>query len=271
MLPVPTGEDRPLTVPLLVSPPLASGWLALFALLALVLRVVTLEPRPPILSSALGDAFLVLGVFAALLAFVGAAWSRLDRRWLTVTLTGFVVIGRWRRWAVSDEQVLALAEDWRLDREKRWRLRLVLETSVPGARRLVLVHRAALGQPHPLAPLAERLTQRLAGRARAEMPRGGRLAGDGWELSAAGLSVRRLGRTWELKDLARASCHGEQVCVWEQGQVRPSVRVPLRSRNARALALVLRELAREDPARPVSHPLGRLLLERRSTDVVTGL
>src|SRR5262249_43696675 len=65
-----------------------------------------------------------------------------------------------------------------------------------------------------------------------------------------------------LSELARATFHGGSLCVWAHGEVRPCLTIPANARNVQALARVLQERAREDPARPVPHPLGRLLFQR---------
>jgi hypothetical protein len=207
----------------------------------------------------------VVGVFltALMVVVVPPALSLARRRWLTVTMRGVVVSGWRTRVAIADEQVTGMSQRCKQDEKERWHVRLVLETEVPGARHLNLEYHGRRRQANPLAPLLERLTQRLVRHARQAVAAGAVLRGDGWELTAEELCVHALGLTVPLSSLARASFHHKHLCIWAHGEVRPVLALPDHQRNVQALAHVLQDHAREDHARPVPHPLGRLLFEWR--------
>src|SRR5262249_23187259 len=88
--------------------------------------------------------------------------------------------------------------------------------------------------------------------------------GEGWELTLEALHFPKLDRTIPLGDLARVSFHVGALCLWTQGEVEPSIAVPGTDPQAQALARVLQDHVREDPARPVPHPLGQALFNYAS-------
>jgi hypothetical protein len=233
--------DRPLSAPLPLGDHPFKAWL-LFPAGALALCGLAL----------FGISAAVIAL-AALPVLIASLAHRLRRRLLTVTVQGFELTGWRTRLAVADEQVTGMSQSCNQDEAGRWRVRLELETEVPGARRLSLNYIGRPGRPNPLAPLLERLTRKLARDAQEE------LAGDGWELAEGELRVPELGLTIRLGEVARVSFHAGSLCVWTHGEVTPALVISARARNVQALARLLAQHAREDPSRPVTHPLGRSL------------
>src|SRR5436190_2302529 len=166
-----SSADQPLTVPLLVrgSPeqPALGGALILGILLALV-GVGGLF-KDDDLTPAL--VFFCLAAAILLPALGVVAWLATRRRWVQVTMTGFVLTENDHRAAFLDEQVLAVSTRARVTAtgvtHRRVRLELAGDPEVLDCR-----YSVPADQQDPLAPFIERVVRGQAIRLRDNLPAG---------------------------------------------------------------------------------------------------
>src|ERR1044071_8850016 len=105
-------QDRPLTAPLPLGGSVHRPALLFLALVALLWGTDALiDPMPGPLARWASRRNVAILAFALALALLGGwALALLCRRWLTVTLRGFVVGGWGSQPAVADEQVTAMSQ-----------------------------------------------------------------------------------------------------------------------------------------------------------------
>jgi hypothetical protein len=273
----PAASDRPLTKPLLVGSTIGNK-----ALILVVsgTSVVVLALLPWVLIDP-SDAAGFTPIFAAAVLFAlavgfGVMWELRRRRWVEVTLTGFVLSSRKKKTLLADEQVGAVSQQCNYEpRVIRYDVRLEIEHQ--GAiERIRFTHRYKHGQVNPLEAFLERVVRGLARRTRENLERGAALSGKGWRLDARGLHCSRAGKseTYALSDLPQAGQYGEYLCVWRGGEERPFLRIPMKSRNAYPLAWLLHDViaAREvQGPRVPGLPLQRLLYEVSNPDMRAGM
>src|SRR5207302_11129048 len=101
------------------------------------------------------------------------------------------------------------------------------------------------GQVDPLAALLDRVAQGLARRTAEGLDQGSSLRGKGWLLDRAGL--RRGKRVYPLDEISWVGFFDRRVCIWRGNDERPALRIPLLSRNAGVLGLVLWQQIQKRP------------------------
>jgi hypothetical protein len=223
------------------------------------------QPLPP----------LVAVTAAAVAGFFARLWAvHRGRTWLSLTRDGFLIEDRHGTAEFLDDDVEDLATEAvpRYDRGVQCgtvRTGTVTFRAEVGGGALPFRYEYPTDQPDPLGLLLDRLLTRLIARAEAAVAGGDALRGDGWELTAAGLTAvagRREVRV-PADEVAAAEVVDRHVCVWPRGEPHPAVRVPVGSANALVLLGVLdRRLDRAGPAAGDDEEdmdgLGRVLFER---------
>jgi hypothetical protein len=266
---LPTPPERPITVPMLVRGSFQNPFFVVVTFLTglfVVLALIGHFRYPP--DSIFAAVCWFLAGCCAFPSVVMAFWIVPRRRWLEVTLTGFVLTDRGRRRAYTDDQVEAISRRFKLDSSGAARHRVRLEVRREGlAERVDCAYSVGPGLADPLAPLWDRLVARLACRLREGLDGGAALGGDGWHVDASGLHGRA-GPVLPLGRVAKVGYFDRKLCLWKDDEERPFLRLPAGSRNVQALGAFLWELtrARPDRDRPQSgQPLGRVVLERKGS------
>ena len=214
-----------------------------------------------------GIIWWVVGGLFWLYALATAVW-RLPRRWIEVTLTGFVITQFRRTKAYADEAVVGLSRGYSHGASHR----VELEVRGPvGVERIVCTYADRSGEEDPLAGLWERFIHSIARWLRDGLDKGAHLEGKRWRLDANGLRHRR--RVVPLGQISRVGIFGQELCVWQGDDERPFARIPQASRNALPLGVFLRERVQQradlmEP--PPGLPLGRVLYEYRLPDAAVG-
>jgi hypothetical protein len=264
------GLDRPLTVPLLVRGAVDPRVMLPLAFVAFILVCIALNE--PHRRTSDGGSFWFWSALAAGVAVPAALltiWFLPRRRWIEVTLTGFVLTERRRRRAYADDEVVGLTRSFTVDSNKVVHHHVVVELR-PDGRKIDCLYAEQVGLGDPLAGLWVRLVGGVARRVGADLDSGATLAGEGWRLDAEGLHWRQ-GRL-PLSRITKVGYYNRKLCLWKDDDERAFLRLPAGSRNAQPLGSLLWEL-RPDPAaaRLPGKPLGRVLLELRSLDWVAGV
>ncbi len=210
------------------------------------------------------------GVGLVLLALAARGYLKARRLDLEVGEAGFALIGRDGRSEVRDDRVTDLGLDPRLAAVgsvflQRGRASIGIEGR-DGPERIDLNWRYDDASGDPLAGLFARLLDRLRDRADRAIDAGGRLEGDGWDLSSAGLRVARGGDPLPFDRVGHAECLDGELRVWRRGEAGPVRRFPAGSRNVAVLGAILETRKPPGPA-PAIPGLGRILFERRPTVV----
>ena len=221
---------------------------------------------------------LFAAIFLALAAIVFAAalevylFSRArQRRYLQDTGKGFVYRDRHGEARYLDTDVHAFS----LRYTNRYSQGLIRSQTrhlclwVDGRTRpLHLVSKMQLFEDDPLAEVLRRIIASLENRAEQTLEKGGKVQGQGWELTAAELTVQR-GRVPEpvfVRDLSAAEfCEGK-LCLWRRGEDLPFIRIPAAARNVDLLKQLLdRRIQRpSEKDAALIGSLGRILFERRA-------
>jgi hypothetical protein len=198
-------------------------------------------------------------------------WKLTHRRWLEVTVPGFVLTGRGKRIAFRDEQVVGIGQYGNADHSGTDR---VIRLKIDRGKDIETIecrYRIPPAKIDPLAAFIDRVVHGLARRTRENLSRGAALSGKRWRVDHEGLHYMTRGKraVYPLECLSRASHHGGRLCVWKGEEERPFLRIRSASRNAYPLGILLHEAILANPA-PVNElpgkPLGRMLLDRRSPD-----
>jgi hypothetical protein len=279
MTPIPPGEplnpsdrvDRPLTMPLLVHGGVLTKMTCLVIALGLFGFVFSVIGT---LAIALGGTirevteFWVVAAATGLPAIFMHYWNAISRRWLEVTVTGFVLTRRGEKITVRDDQVIAVwqhgkVDDWALYRQIRLEIDCRGEVETIWCR-----YSSLLSQGDPLAALVDRVTSNLVRRTREGLARGAALSGKRWRFDRQGLHCLVAGRStiYPLEYLSAVGHYGKDLCVWKGEEERPFLCIPSRSRNAYPLGVLLREAIHSNPTRGMElpgKPLGRILLDHR--------
>jgi hypothetical protein len=272
----PAAIDRPLTAPLLVRGGFDNRILvALLFLAGLFLAMAAygrLQSRP--YDQAVIVVLLVLAALCGLPAAVLALWLLPRRRWLEVTLNGFILTRRGEKTALADEQIIALSQRHSTDSQGSTRCDIRLEVDQGGAVEPVhCTYRFPPGQVDPLAAFLDRVVRGLVKRTRENLHRGASLSGKGWRLDARGLHCREEDKPVDPAAVSRASHHAGHLCLWKGDEERPFLRIASASRNAYPLGFFLYEAiaSRGEQNKPLpGKPLGRILLDHPSPDLRLG-
>jgi hypothetical protein len=215
--------------------------------------------------------FTLAAIAAAPALFMGL-WLRRQREWLEVTSAGFVLSGRIGRRVFTDAQVVGLSQQSVIGPEGKLKRRLVVEIAADEPEHIDCRYAVPSGQSDPLAGFVTRLVNAVADRADRELHDGGKLRGEGWTLDATCLKRGR--ESHPLGRLSSVGFYDGHLCLWNDDDERPFLRLPDGSRNVQALCEVLSRRLRRRPdsgRTPQGLPLGRLLLERRSWGLWLGV
>jgi len=271
------SQGKPITKPLLVGGTFATAWVTLpsmFFLAALGLAGLgALRREWPLVAIALSVA-PVPGSFAIVAALVQLA----RRRWLEVTLDGFVLTKRdGSRQKYQEEQIVAIAQQSIPMSSGGFKRRVILELQ-QGERqeRLECFYALDPGTADPLYALLQRVQRTLMQRLQAGLPHGERLTGDGWYYDRQGLHIQRgpaLG-VYPVEQLTYLAWFDEQIKIYRQQEWQPFFTIAQGSRNAEVLGQLLWSQigARPTVNDPIaSHPLGRWMYTFKNRDTLIGL
>ncbi len=255
---------------ILVREPIPSLiWLFVFLVGLGVLIGILLVPTDAILG------YTVAGISALALVsqLVWIGKKKRDRLWITVTEDGFLIHDRQGTHEFDDSQIVALD----LSTHENYTggvLKSVSRTftvTVAGSDQpIVMRNTIPVDAPDPLAPFINRTVHDYRERAVEAMEHGVRLEGTGWSLGRDNFEIRRGADIESLRfdELAAFDIFDGRICVWKRGDEEPTVKIPLDSKNAFLLQLILPERIPESTDRQehvTGDSLGRILFERRST------
>jgi hypothetical protein len=268
----PASLDRPFTVPLLVRGSghrLGIGFLLMAGLLLLcALAAQVKRPGDPLV-----PVCLFFAVVCGFVGLVNLGWNLPRRRWLEVSRGGFVVSSRKRTTSYQDHDVVGISFRYAAGGVGRHHVTIVTDGEDDAPIRCTYV--IPLGMPDPLAAFWHRLQQAMIRRVTAGLGEGVSLTGAGWRFDASGLTYRRRGRAGvvPVENIQKAGFFDGHLCLWADDQELPFLRVPTASRNALLLAsLVQGRIGDSSKTPPLpGKPLGRIVLRRRSADVLVGL
>lgn len=276
--------DQPLTVPLLVRGSFGNPlFIALLSssflyLIRCVLAGVSPSPDRTVMAYSLG-----ISATCLILGMLLLTWLRGRRRWLAITIDGFVVTcpgGQRLVYTLDNVMGIRIRERTRMG----GRVNHLIYLELVGDRGQELLDCSYVVEPHqpdPLSGFWTRLIQRMADRLRVRLQRGARMEGDGWHLDRDGLHWS--GRVITLEQIARIEQSEAEVIVWSVVDGTEWLRLPSHSRNILPLAVFLRdsitpraeEAGRSAPAkqiRPVEESLrGRAEMNRSLNERHDGL
>jgi hypothetical protein len=242
----------------------------------IVLRVVALL----LILAGLGLALHSLGWLAVLGAIVLAVNEslayrlRAQRRWIEDTGDGFVVVDNLGERRIRDEQVDSITRHT-TNNYSEGLLKSVTRDATLWAEGsdapITMKNTINVGSTDPLGDLLDRVQEKLRLRAEEALERGGVVSGGFWSMVADQLAVHVGGvpRDVGVDELSAVDVFGDHICVWQRGQEEAFTKIPIGSRNAHLLWLLLqpRLSHREESAsaEPPSDGLGRVLFERSSS------
>ncbi|MFQ3649553.1 MAG: hypothetical protein SNJ75_04415 [Gemmataceae bacterium] len=274
-LPLPSGS-KPLTKPILVGGTLTSGWVVVPSCFLLAAGFMVLNgivrKEWPLVTIAL-SAMPVLGGITLLAALVQLA----RRRWLEVTLDGFVLTRRdGSRVVYNDQQIVALAQQTIPNRLGSVKRRVVLEVqNNERLQRIECFYVLKDGEVDSLNPLVDRNMRALIQRTQAALAQGAGLGGDGWYYDHKGLHIQRgpvIG-VYPIEQLTYVAWFNDQIQIYRDQEFRPFFSIPQGSRNADVLAHLLWGQMQTRPGLndPIhTHPLGRWMYTFKNRDAFIG-
>jgi hypothetical protein len=220
---------QPGEVPLLVSGRFDAWWCWAAVGVAVISGVVALVARA--LGHPLRSGLFAVSGIAIVVAGVSFLIQLWRRRWLTWSADSFRVTGQGTTVEILDTDVesLAVTRDYRnaVGRIVAEEHRLWIWRSSREPRLIALESRAPLGEPSPLAPLVERLQQRLERRALDELRREGAIARPGWTWKNSSLVTSVSGSTTTI-DVAEMSAVDNDIVdlrIWVASDPLPKVRL----------------------------------------------
>ena len=226
---------------------------------------------------ALLTAAAIAGFSACMSAFV-IARSRFQ---IEVHEAGFLVRDRAGEREFGDDQVICASYYSRPDfvngvLNSTTRTFDVWVEGANGPERVKLVNRLAVGARDPLGPFIERVQLRLYERANATLAAGEPFDGEGWTLHQEELVVPagRETRGVRFEALAAADIFDNHLCVWQNGQDEPVLRIPVSAANTWILLRLLQERIAKRPdgaLQPSGDQLGRILFERKPGRLILAL
>jgi hypothetical protein len=134
-----------------------------------------------------------------------------------------------------------------------------------GARQVKLAYKVPINDSDPFSGFWEQAAKTLIARAKADLAAGRSLLGPNWELRAKALNVGQPEPVvYPRAQIAAASVVDNDLCIWERGQERPSLKFPADSINAYILLqLLAEEIAAQEEHKPEAiEGLGRIIFER---------
>jgi hypothetical protein len=189
------AADRPLTVPLLVR-----GSFETFPLIVLSVCCLTFagiaafawSKEPPRNHSG-SAAFLAIAALCGLPALVIATRAYAHRRWLEVTLTGFILTRRGQRTVIGDEEIVAVRHRSRSDSQGVTHYSLRIDIDREGSRQTVdCRYPVPALHTDPLGVFLDRIVRGLARRTRDGLGRGTALSGKGWRIACRPATAERM-------------------------------------------------------------------------------
>lgn len=200
-----------------------------------------------------------------------AALERSGRLWIAELESGFEVTDRRGKRSWRDDQVTAIA----LESERK-----LSNGEISGQVRtftlwlegepepIVMRNTIKLNQPDPLFDLINRLIGSFAARSEALLEQGGTVAGDNWRLDRNyffyGPPVQQ--EQVPLAAITAVEPFERAMCLWQQGRDDAFARIPLKSRNAHLLPLLIGPRMKSPEERPEDAStggLGRILFEKK--------
>lgn len=262
--------DRPLTVPLLVRGALDARVILGMMFLSFILAAIALNTRVRHPWDRVAPwLWILLALAVAVPAVLMAMWHVPRRRWLEVTVTGFVLTERGKRLACSDDAVVGLTRSFTLDSGKVVHHRIVLEIKREGDPiRIDCSYSVQPGLADPLAAFWDRLIAGIARRLRANLSRGVTLVGERWYLNERALHHRQ--GSVSLDHITKVGYYNRKLCLWKDDDERAFLRLPADGRNVQPLGAFLWEQRPASPGLP-GKPLGRVLIDLRSYDWIMGI
>ena len=231
--------------------------------------VLALENRPGVVEvSCVGGVVLLAGELIV-------QYRRRGCRWAEDLGDGFRVVDRLGEREYRDGDVAAIAQfqyerhsQGLLDSSERHFVVWVATEDRP----IEMAHVVPAGGHDPLDDLVDRITDHFVERANDSLTSGGALEGDGWRLDRWGLAQREsagaeVPQELPIDELTGVELVGRHLSIWRQGQEQVALRIPIASRNAHVLWMLLDERITKPEAAPPQAPkegLGRLLYEFRS-------
>ncbi len=212
-----------------------------------------------------GGAILSIGLEAV------AALERRQRTWVTEREDGFDVTDRKGTHPWRDDQVSAIA----LESERK-----LSNGEISGYKRtfslwmegepqpIVMENTIKLNHEDPLYSLIDRLIGSFAARMDAVVEQGGAVAGEGWRLDKNYFIYGPPAQQEQvpLSAITAIEPFERSMCLWQQGRDDAFARVPLASRNAHLLPMLLGPRMKDHDERPEETSttgLGRILFEKK--------
>ncbi|QDT55054.1 hypothetical protein Pan44_30950 [Caulifigura coniformis] len=264
------GGDRDSTpAPLLVSGHLDAWWCWAAVGLAVIFGAVA--TTAVFLRHPLRFGFSAVSLLAAAGGVVGFVIQIWRRRWLTWSGDSLQVTGRGTALEILDTEVEALA----VTREYRHAVgRIVAEAHrlwvwrSPGEPRVLAFEaRGMLGEPSPLAPLVERLQQRLEKKALEELRREGTLERPAWSWQDGAVVTVSSGKRSSTRVTGMSAVDNDivELRIWVASDPLPAVRLPQSGQDVWLVGRMLHSTvgAPGDPGVAPAEGLGRILHESR--------
>ncbi len=200
-----------------------------------------------------------------------AAIERSQRTWVTDRDDGFEVKDRKGTRTWRDEQVTAIAlqSERKLSNGEISGYKRTFSVWMEGeAEPIVMENTIKLQQHDPLAGLINRLIQGFSARMDEQVNQGGAVAGDGWRLDRNYFVYGPPAQQEQvpLAVITAVEPFESSMCLWQQGRDDAFTRVPLKSRNAHLLPMLIGPRMKSPEERPEeSSPtgLGRILFEKK--------
>ena len=250
------GESSPWLIPLRVIAPLAG--------------------LGGLIAAGLGAPAIGYAIFGAA-AFLSAsleiyAWNlRLQQTWVLAQDDGFEVTDRRGKRTIRDEQLAAVSfeserklNNGEVSGNKRTFRVWVDHESEP----IVMENTIKIGLDDPLYDLINRLIGSFAARSGAQLEQGGSVAGDFWRLDKTyffhGPPAQQ--EQVPIATITAVEPFEGSMCLWKQGRDDAFARVPLKSRNAFLLPMLIgprMTSPEERPEETSTTGLGRILFEKK--------
>jgi hypothetical protein len=226
-----------------------------------------------------GIPVLAAGVVAAVASSLAAVAIAKRRFSVRITPFGFVVHNRHGEREFTDEQVICASlystsnysnGDW----QSTTRVFDLWVEAKDHPERFKMVNRILLGAADPLEMLIERIVGHLCDRADAALAAKQPFEGENWALHNNELvvAIRRTTKAVRFDEIAALDVFDDHLCLWKQGEVEPTIRIPARSANTAVLQRLLRdrlpESSESDAPLGVDR-LGRILFERKPGRLLT--
>ncbi|MGL4552604.1 MAG: hypothetical protein ACRC33_15635 [Gemmataceae bacterium] len=265
------ARGKPLSRPVLVGGTLQSAWVVPFATAAVLAAVgVVLYLKTDIPYTL---ALIPAGLVAAVPGAVAAAVQLARRRWMEVTVNGFVVTRRdGSRTAYDDEQIAAVSQQTWPRSDGGYLRRVLIEVTADGGGDAIeCFYHVPPNTADPLYALVDRNVRGLAQRTADGLDRGARLDGLGWRYDRDGLHVHRgpARGTYPPDDLTYLAFYDGQIKVYRGADTDPLFCLPDTSANAHALGQLLWPAMEKRPGvndPPAGQPLGRRMHTVRGYD-----